>query len=168
MILAMISGGAATLNATIYSSSRVALALARDGELPAKFMEIHPQKRTPWVAIWGTGFVMIMMVLFLDLTEIIASADVLFLLLFFLVSYAAIILRPRHGPEAFPYKTPLFPLFPIISMLTQLILAVALLVFSWVSWTVAVIWIILGLLLRKSGLLGKKTQKIEKISGKTK
>ena len=146
MIIAMLFGAAATLNATIYSSSRVALALARDNNLPKRFLKIHPRTRTPWIAIWGSGSIIIFMAVFLPFDDVIASADVLFLLLFIFVNYSAIVLRRRYGDDAFPYKTPLFPLLPILGLISKFILALFLFQFSWRSWVVAILWIICGII----------------------
>ena len=146
MIIAMLFGAAATLNATIYSSSRVALALARDNNLPRRFLKIHPRTRTPWIAIWGSGSIIIFMAVFLPFNDVIASADVLFLFLFILVNYSAIVLRRRYGDDAFPYKTPLFPLLPILGLISKFILALFLIQFSWLSWVVAILWIICGII----------------------
>lgn len=146
MIIAMIFGAVATLNATIYSSSRVALALSRDDNLPRQFLTIHPKTKTPWVSIWGSGCLIIFIVIFLNLEDVIASADVMFLLLFTLVNYSAIILRRRKGD--FPFKTPFFPILPIIGLITKFILAIFLYLYSPVAWYVAIIWIALGLLFK--------------------
>jgi amino acid transporter len=149
MIVAMLFGAAATLNATIYSSSRVALALARDNNLPAQFLKIHRIRKTPWIAIWGSGVIIVSMAIFLPFNDVIASADVLFLLLFILVNYSAIVLRKRHGREVYPYKSPFFPLLPIIGLASKLILAVYLIIYSAIAWLVAGFWISGGLVFRE-------------------
>ena len=153
MIIAMIFGAVATLNATIYSSSRVALALSRDNNLPKQFLKIHPTTRTPWVSIWGSGLLIIFIVIFLDLQDVIASADIMFLLLFTMVNYSAIILRKRKG--SFPFKTPFFPAMPIIGLITKFIIAVFLYEASPTAWYVAIIWVIFGLVFK---LVSKKVK----------
>lgn len=146
MVIAMIFGAVATLNATIYSSSRVSLALSRDNNLPKQFLKIHPTTRTPWVAIWGSGALIIFIVIFLNLKDVIASADIMFLLLFTLVNYSAIILRKRKGD--FPFKTPFFPSLPITGLITKFLIAVFLYIYSPTAWYVAIIWVILGLIIK--------------------
>ena len=148
MIIAMIFGAVATLNATIYSSSRVALALSRDNNLPKQFLKIHPTTRTPWVAIWGSGGLIIFIVIFLNLKDVIASADIMFLLLFTLVNYSAIILRRRKGD--FPFKTPFFPSLPITGLITKFLIAIFLYIYSPTAWYVATVWVILGLIIKCS------------------
>ncbi len=146
MVIAMIFGAVATLNATIYSSSRVALALSRDNNLPKQFLKIHPKTRTPFISIWSSGALIIFIVVFLNLKDVIASADVMFLLLFTLVNYSAIILRKRKGN--FPFKTPFFPALPIIGLITKFIIAVFLYLYSPTAWFVAIIWVVIGLITR--------------------
>ncbi len=146
MVIAMIFGAIATLNATIYSSSRVALALSRDNNLPKQFLKIHSRTKTPWVSIWGSGTLIIFIVVFLALNDVIASADVMFLLLFTLVNYSAIILRKRKGN--FPFKTPFFPALPITGLISKFLIAVFLYLYSPTAWYVAIIWVILGLIIK--------------------
>jgi len=147
LTIAMLFGAAATLNATIYSSSRVSLALARDRSLPRKLLKIHSQHRTPHYAIWMTGALIIFFAVFLPFQDIIASADILFLLLFTVVNYSVYKLRREHGDQAFPFRTPFFPLLPILGLVTKAFLAIFLFIYSPTAWLVALIWITLGLVI---------------------
>src|SRR2546430_3007256 len=102
-------GRFAALNALIFSSSRVAFAMGRDGGLPRILGKLHARQRTPHVAIAVSGLIIVFITLTLDLNTVAASADVMFLLLFLMVNWAAIVLR-RTMPDVKRYY--LMPLFP--------------------------------------------------------
>ncbi|MFO7742239.1 MAG: hypothetical protein R6X31_08000 [Anaerolineae bacterium] len=77
-------------NATTYSSSRVAFAMGRDRKLPEIVARIHRQRHTPHWAVMFSGVLMIDMAWSLPIEHVAASADVMFLLLFFQVNVAVI------------------------------------------------------------------------------
>ena len=72
--LIILSGGIvsslAALNATTYSSSRVAFAMGRHYNLPHQLSEIHPKFRTPFIATITSGIIMAVMAYTLPLTDI--------------------------------------------------------------------------------------------------
>ncbi len=137
-------GALASLNSLIYSSSRVAFAMGRDGTLPHSLSRLHPKKRTPHVAIAFSGVMIILMTLTLDLNTVAASADIMFLLLFLLVNWAAIVLR-RTMPDVKRYfVTPLFPLIPILGIATKLIIALSLWLYEPQAWFIALGWLAVG------------------------
>ena len=144
MILAMCAGAIATLNATIYSPSRVAYALARDNLLPSNLTRLHAKNKTPFISIWTSGGIILGIALFIPLTDVAASADILFLCLFAAVNYSVIVLRKRYGKDAFKFRAPFFPALPIFGLITKVILAVFLYLFSPFAWYLAIVWTILG------------------------
>ena len=70
------------LNATIYSSSRVAFAMGRDRNFPALFGRVHPRSCTPHWAILVSLIIIVAMALSLPLEDVASAADIMFLLLF--------------------------------------------------------------------------------------
>jgi len=141
-------GSLAALNSLVFSSSRVAFAMGRDGALPRAFGRLHSKNRTPHVAVIVSGVVIALMILGLDLIQIAASADVMFLLLFLLVNWSAIVLRKKLPDIPRPYKIPFFPYVPIAGMASKGILAVGLLLLPGagpVAWAIAAVWILVGL-----------------------
>src|SRR5215207_7987699 len=80
----------AALNATTFSSARVAFAMGRHYNLPHKLSSIHPVNRTPHIAIIISGIIMAFMAYTLPLADIAVAAGVIFLLLFTQVNIAAI------------------------------------------------------------------------------
>lgn len=138
-------GALAALNSLIFSSSRVAFAMGRDGTLPHFLSRLHPRKRTPHIAIAISGLIIIVVTLSLDITRVAASADIMFLLLFLLVNWAVIVLRRTMPDVKRYYMIPLFPLIPILGMITKSLLALSLWTIEAPAWFIALGWIALGL-----------------------
>ncbi len=137
-------GALAALNSLIFSSSRVAFAMGRDGTLPHFLSRLHPRKRTPHIAIALSGVIIILVTLSLDITRVAASADIMFLLLFLLVNWAVIVLRRTMPDVKRYYLIPLFPLIPIFGIITKFMLAMSLWTIEPQAWFIALGWIALG------------------------
>ena len=146
IIFGTILGSVAAVNSMIYSASRVSFAMSRDKSLPRFLSRIHGKNRTPHWAIVVSGGMIIAMVAFLPIQRIAAAADILFLLLFFLVNLAAITLRIKRPDAPRAYLMPLFPLIPIAGLLTKLVLSVFLFQVEPFAWYLALFWIMVGLL----------------------
>jgi nucleotide-binding universal stress UspA family protein len=138
-------GALAALNSMIFSSSRVAFAMGRDGGLPHALGRLHRTKRTPHIAIAVSGLIIVTMTLTLDINTVAASADIMFLLLFLMVNWAAIVLR-RTMPDVKRYfMMPLFPIIPLLGIATKFIIALSLWAIEPVAWFIALGWIGIGL-----------------------
>ncbi len=135
------------LNATLFSSTRVSFAMGRDGNLPETLAHVHPSRRIPDHALLVSGGLMLLMATAFP-TETVASAtDIMFLLLFFQVNWAAIRIRRRWGKQlSYGFKSPLFPLFPLLGMGSLLFLACMLWFYSPEAWITALLWIGAGLI----------------------
>ncbi|HWM52343.1 MAG TPA: amino acid permease [Thermoplasmata archaeon] len=138
-------GALAALNSMIFSSSRVAFAMGRDGGLPRALGKLHPKKRTPHVAITVSGLIIVTMTLTLDINTVAASADIMFLLLFLMVNWAAIVLRRTMPDVKRYYMMPLFPIIPILGIATKFLIAISLWAIEPVAWLIALGWIGIGL-----------------------
>jgi len=135
----------AGLNATTFSSARVAFAMGRHYNLPHIFSSIHPVNKTPHVAIALSGIIMAFMAYTLPLADIAVAAGVIFLLLFAQVNIAVISIRRIYGDKlSYGFKTPLFPVIPIIGIFLNLGLALYLLVTQPLSWGITILWIVIG------------------------
>ena len=150
--LVVLAGGIvstlAALNATTFSSARVALAMGRNYNLPHALGAIHPVNRTPHVAVMISGAIMAVMAYALPLNEIAVAAGVIFLLLFTQVNIATITIRRIYGDKlSYGFKVPLFPVVPIIGIFLKLGLAVYLLITQPLSWGITVLWILVGFVL---------------------
>jgi APA family basic amino acid/polyamine antiporter len=138
----------AALNATTFSSARVAFAMGRHYNLPHKLSSIHPVNRTPHIAIVISGIIMAFMAYALPLADIAVAAGVIFLLLFTQVNIAAITIRRIYGNKlSYGFKTPFFPVIPIAGIFLKLGLALYLLFTQPLSWGITILWILVGFVL---------------------
>jgi amino acid transporter/nucleotide-binding universal stress UspA family protein len=112
------------LNATIYSSSRVAFAMARDANLPQALGRVHTSRATPHVAILLSALIIIGMAVALPIEEVAAAADIMFLLLFIQVNLAVIRLRKTRPELDRGFKVPLMPLMPLVAIGSLVVLTV--------------------------------------------
>ncbi|HEU4823681.1 MAG TPA: amino acid permease [Nitrososphaeraceae archaeon] len=135
----------AGLNATTFSSARVAFAMGRHYNLPHILSSIHDKNKTPHVAIAISGVIMAIMAFSLPLDQIAVAAGVIFLLLFTQVNISVITIRKMHGNRLdYGFKTPLFPAIPIIGIFLKIGLAFYLLVTQPLSWGIAALWVLVG------------------------
>jgi Ca2+/Na+ antiporter len=149
----------AALNATSFSSSRIALAMGRNYNLPHALSAIHPVNRTPHVATVVSGIIMAGMAYALPLNDIAVAAGVIFLLLFAQVNTAAITIRRIYGDKlVYGYKIPLFPAIPIIGIFLMVGLALYLLVTQPLSWAITGLWILVGFVLYRMYTFKKEVE----------
>jgi amino acid transporter len=133
------------LNATTFSSSRVAFAMGRHYTLPVEFSTLHKKYHTPHYATIASGVIMITVAVLLPLEQIALAASVMFLFLFAQVNIAAITIRRLYGHKLdYGFKMPFFPVLPIIGILTTVGLVLYLLIYNPLSWLIAIIWILIG------------------------
>jgi nucleotide-binding universal stress UspA family protein len=133
------------LNATIYSSSRVAFAMARDANLPQVLGRVHPRRATPHVAILASAVIVVAMAALLPIEEVAAAADIMFLLLFVQVNLALVRLRRKRPDLDRGFRVPWVPVVPALAIGTMLFLAVFLFTHYPLSWAAAGGWIAAGL-----------------------
>jgi APA family basic amino acid/polyamine antiporter len=135
----------AALNATTFSSARVAFAMGRNYNMPYQLSAIHKKNKTPYVAILISGIIMAIMAYGLPLGQIAVAAGVIFLLLFTQVNMAVITIRRIYGDKLeYGFKTPFFPVIPIIGIFLKLGLAIFLLFTQPLSWAITVVWVVIG------------------------
>jgi amino acid transporter/nucleotide-binding universal stress UspA family protein len=132
------------LNATIYSSSRVAFAMARDANLPAPLRRVHPTRATPHVAVAVSAVIVMGMAVLLPIEDVAAATDVMFLLLFAQVNVAVIRLRKLRPDLDRGFRVPLMPLVPIVAIATTLFLAVYLFTHYPLGWVAVAAWLLIG------------------------
>ena len=148
-VFVVLAGGVvsslAGLNATTFSSARVAFAMGRHYNLPHIFSSIHPVNKTPHIAIALSGVIMAFMAYALPLVDLAVAAGVIFLLLFTQVNIAVITIRKMYGDKlSYGFKTPLFPVIPIIGIFLKIGLALYLLVTQPLSWGITALWVLVG------------------------
>ena len=147
-VLILIGGVISTisaLNATIYSSSRVAFAMGRDRNFPSFFSKVHPKKFTPHWSIMVSLVIIVFMAVTMPIEAVASAADIMFLLLFLQVNLAMISLRKKRKDLDRGYKVPLFPYLSIAGIILLLFLAIYMFKYSILAWIVTIIWSAIGL-----------------------
>ncbi len=135
----------AALNATTFSSARVAFAMGRHYNLPHKLSAIHSKFKTPYVSVIMSSIIMAIMAYALPLDSIAQASAVIFLLLFTQVNISVITIRKMYGDKLdYGFKTPFFPIVPIIGIILKMGLAVYLLFTAPFSWVITILWIMVG------------------------
>ncbi len=140
---------ASALLATVYSSSRVAFAMARDHNLPAFLGRVHTEKKTPHFAIVASVVIVIFMAIALPIEDVASAADIMFLLVFLQVNVTLIRMRKTHPGLKRGFKVPLVPLIPALGILTQLFIAIYMFVYSPKAWVSAGVWLVIGVAVYK-------------------
>lgn len=151
------------LNATVYSSSRVAFAMGRDRNFPSFFSTVHTKNFTPHWAILISLFIIVFMSVTLPIEEVASAADIMFLLLFLQVNIAMIRLRKKRPELDRGFLTPLFPWLTIAGIGALLFLAVYMFSYSLRAWAVTGVWIGLGLVMYKVYASSREIEHIRKV-----
>ncbi len=152
------------LNATVFSSSRVAFAMGRDRNFPGFFSKVHPQNFTPHWAILVSLIIIVVMAVSLPIEDVASAADIMFLLLFLQVNLAMIRLRKKRADLDRGFKVPLFPVLSIFGIIMLLFLAVYMLNYSLVAWIVTLIWISMGLVVYRFYSSKREIEHVRKVA----
>lgn len=144
MIFGGLLANLAALNATIYSSSRVSFALARDNNIWSRLSSIHFKNFTPHISVIASVILIIAMIAFLPLLDVASIASLLFILLFLQLNLAGINIHYKWPDTNWGYRIPFFPITPIAAVIIYVILAATLLHLNPMAWIIAAFWILLG------------------------
>ena len=115
-IAAMISIFAA-LNGSILSGSRVPFAMARDRLFFRRVSYVHPQHRTPSVAILALSAWAALLVLSGQYDQLYTYVIFASVILYGMATAAVIVLRRKRPDLARPYRTLGYPLVPVVFVL---------------------------------------------------
>ena len=96
---------AATGNAVLIVTSRVAFAMARDGLLPGLVARVHPTTDVPWGAVVLNGILLAFIALTGSVMLVAVVGGFLYVLHFLFPLIALVILRRRGGPSP-AFRTP--------------------------------------------------------------
>jgi len=108
---------------------------------------IHPERRTPHIAIMVTGVIILAMALTLPIEAVGSAASLIFLLTFAMVNLSVITLRRKAPDLRRSYKVPFYPVLPVLGIILNVFLAVYQFKFQPLAWYVTGGWILLGLVL---------------------
>jgi len=136
----------AALNTTIFSSSHVAFALARDKNIWSRFSQIHSKNLTPHLAVIVSSILICIMIISLPLFDVASAASLLFVLLFLQLNIAGILIHFKYPHTKWVYKVPFFPLTPILATIIYIILAFTMLQVNAIAWVVTIFWSLIGLI----------------------
>ena len=147
-LVAAVSVGALIATASVLLTnllglSRVAFAMARNGQLPKSVARVSSRLGTPYVSILAMGAVLTALAYVLDLREAAAITSFSILFVHLTVNLSAIRLR-RKMPSNSGFRAPLYPLFPLLGLISCLILMFSL---PQESWFVAAIVVAISLVI---------------------
>jgi len=146
LLIAGLASTASALNATLYSASRIALAMGRQGDFPERIAQVDPKRRTPVAAITLTAFACAAATIVLPLRDVAAAANLLFFVVFMSVAVALIRLRRSRPALPRPFRVPFVPWWPGTVMVGGVVLAIPLFELSPAGWAFAAAWVGIGFL----------------------
>lgn len=127
---------ASVLLTSILGVSRMAYAMARRKDIPQALSKLHPKYNTPYYSIWIIGALMTLLVLFIDLTRVVAISTFALLFYYSFANVSALRLKVEKR---------LYPRFvPILGTITCLALLIFILFASPQAWIVGVAALIVG------------------------
>jgi len=162
MIFGGLLAALAALNATVFSSSHVSFSMGRAGFLPKIFAKVHSQNKTPYLAIFISTFLILIIVAFLPLKDVAAIVNLLFIFLFLQLHIALIALRKKLPDIKRPFKVPFYPAPSIIAILAYLVLTFQLFHVSPTGIVIVLFWVLSGLLIYYVYAKPKVFEKVEK------
>lgn len=151
------------LNATIFSSSRVAFAMGRDRNFPTLFSKVHKKNFTPHLSIIFSLIIVVIMAISLPIEDVASAADLMFLLLFLQVNITLIRLRKKRPDLDRGFVTPLFPYLSIVGILLLLFLAIYMFNYSPTAWIVTIVWVSVGLITYKFYAADREIEHVRKV-----
>jgi APA family basic amino acid/polyamine antiporter len=128
---------ASVLLTSILGVSRMTYAMARRTDMPQALGKLHRKYNTPYYSIWIVGILMTLLVLFIDLTRVVAIST--FALLFYYAMANISALRLKVQKRLYP------PFVPMLGTATCIALLVFILFASIQAWIIGVACLIMGI-----------------------
>src|SRR3990170_1750115 len=152
-IVAAVSFGAliaivGVLLTNLIGLSRVAFAMARNGQLPKSIAKVSSRFGTPYIAVLSMCALLIVIAVALDLKQAVAITSFALLSTHLIVNFSAIRIRKKM-PGSTRFRVPFYPLIPVLGLLSCIILMFSLPIESWVVAAVVVAISAVLYLLRK-------------------
>jgi APA family basic amino acid/polyamine antiporter len=147
-IVAAVSFGAliatvSVLLTNLIGLSRVAFAMARNGQLPKSVAKVSSRFGTPYISILAMGALLTILAFALDLKQTVAITSFAILSTHLIVNLSAVRLRKKI-PNSTTFRIPFYPLIPLLGLFSCIILMFSLPLESWI---VAVVVVIVGAVL---------------------
>lgn len=105
------------------TASRLLYGMARDGQLPRALAKVHPERRTPHVAVALIFAVIVLLILSGDISQLASATVLLLLLVFSAVNAALVILKLRPGEPEGAFELPIA--VPALGALVCIVMFVA-------------------------------------------
>jgi basic amino acid/polyamine antiporter, APA family len=106
---------ASVLLTSILGVSRVAYAMSKRSDLPQRFCKLHPKFDTPYYSVWVLGILMALLVLFVDLTKVVAISTFASLFYYSIANIAALRLKTQH--KLYPSIVPVLGVSTCLALL---------------------------------------------------
>jgi APA family basic amino acid/polyamine antiporter len=129
---------ASVLLTSILGVSRMTYAMARRKDIPQALSKLHPKYNTPYYSVCIIGALMILLVLFIDLTKVVAISTFALLFYYTLANASAIRLKVQKR---------LYPRFvPVLGAITCLVLLIFILFASPQAWIIGAAGLATGMI----------------------
>ena len=126
---------ASVLLTAIMGVSRMAYSMARRNDLPSALARLHSRFFTPYYAILGSGVLMAVLVLFVDLTRVVAISTFALLFYYSIINIAAFKLKTHHKRHR---------VMPLLGLATLILLLVFIFLASVDAWIIGVVFLVVG------------------------
>ena len=137
--LAALLSTASAINATLFGTARLGLAMATEGALPKAFSSLSRNNHIPWVSLLLITVATLLFVNIANLTIISAFASSTFLLIFAAINLSAWKLRKVINTDVGTWGSVILPLSGLILSLASWMTLMA---YLWQSSTESVVWIV--------------------------
>jgi len=127
---------ASVLLTAILDVSRMAYSMARRKDIPQGLAKLHGKFCTPYYSIWAAGILMAVLVLFFDLTGVVAVSTFGALFYYAMTNAAALKLKTE--------KRRYYWLFPSVGLCTCIVLSAFILLAATQAWIIGVICLTAG------------------------
>jgi APA family basic amino acid/polyamine antiporter len=126
---------ASVLLTAILGVSRMAYSMARRRDIPQVLAKLHNDFRTPFYSIWAVGFFMVALVLFFDLTGVVAVSTFGALFYYAMTNAAALKLKTKGWHHKF---------YPAVGLCTCIALLAFILFAAPSAWIIGIICLLVG------------------------
>ncbi len=126
---------ASVLLTAILGVSRMAYSMARRNDLPSALARLHSKFFTPYYAILASGVLMAVLVLFVDLTRVVAISTFALFFNYSITNIAAFKLKVNHKQHK---------VMPLLGLATCLMLLAFILLASPQAWLIGVVFLVAG------------------------
>jgi APA family basic amino acid/polyamine antiporter len=126
---------ASVLLTAILGVSRMAYSMARRNDLPSALARLHSKFFTPYYAILAAGVLMAVLVLFVDLTRVVAISTFALLFNYSITNIAAFKLKSDHKRHK---------VMPLLGLATCIMLLAFILLASTQAWLIGVVFLVAG------------------------